>query len=139
MDRQSEFNKAQAELAEWYLKLRGHKFNMGPGMPSTDYSMMPEVSPTFMPGDKSPGLELVDVTLWLAKRMEEGKQVSRELQALFWCQAKRGVTDEISLDALDRRWRHLLDLPEPEKPLSAELVKHFEEEENKRREAVAAL
>lgn len=139
VDRQTEFNKAQAELADWYLKLRGHKTDMGPGMPKLDYSMMPEVPPTFTPGKESAGLELVDITLWVAKRLEEQKQTSPELQALFWSQAKRGLVDEISLHALERRWRHLLDLPEPDKPLPVELARHFEEEEAKRREAVAAL
>lgn len=139
VDRQTEFNKSQAELANWYRNLRGHKTELGPGMPTCDYSMMPEVPPTFTPGEMSAGLELVDVTLWVAKRLEERKPVSQELRTLFWCQAKRGLVDEVSLHALDQRWRHLLDLPEPDKPLPAELVKHFEEEESKRREAVAAL
>lgn len=139
VDRQTEFNKAQAELADWYQRLRGHKTDMGPGMPKFDYSMMPEVAPTFTPGEESAGLELVDITLWVAKRLEERKQVSPELRSLFWSQAKRGLVDEVSLEALDKRWRHLLYLPEPDKPLPAELAKHFEEQEAKRREAVVAL
>jgi len=65
VDRQTEFNGAQGELAVWYQKLRGHETSMGPGMPTFDYSHMPEVPPTFTPGDASAGLELVDITLWI--------------------------------------------------------------------------
>ena len=139
VDRQTEFNRAQGELAEWYQKLRGVKAGMGPGMPHFDYSLMPEVPPTFMPGDASCGLELVDVTLWIAKRLHENKPVSLALQGLFWTQAKRGLTDEVSLEGLNRRWHHLMDLPEPERPLPAELQKHFAELEEKRKREVEDL
>jgi hypothetical protein len=108
VDRQTEFNGAQGELAKWYKNLRGHTSDMGPGMPSFDYSQMPEVPPTFTPGDESAGLELVDITLWIAKRLQEDKPVSEELEGLFWTQAKRGMTDEVSLAGMDKRWRHLL-------------------------------
>lgn len=139
VDRQSEFNKAQAELATWYRNLRGHKSDLGPGMPKFDFSMMPEVPPAFTPGDESAGLELVDVTLWVAKRLEEKKQISPELRMLFWSQAKRGLVDEVSLSAIDRRWRHLLDLPNPEKPLPTEFAEYIDEQEAKRRKVVANL
>jgi hypothetical protein len=139
VDRQTEFNKSQAELAEWYRRLRGHKTDMGPGMPKFDYSNIPEVPPTFMPGDASAGLELVDVTLWVAKRLEEDKSVSRELHDLFWAQAKRGVRDEVSLVGLDKRWRHLVDLPEPDQPMPEELKEHLAEIERRRKATVAEL
>lgn len=139
VDRQTEFNGAQGELAEWYKNLRGHTADMGPGMPTFDYSKMPEVPPTFTPGDESAGLELVDITLWIAKRLMEDKPLSKELAALFWAQAKRGLTDEVSLAAMEQRWRHLAYLPEPEKPLSAELQEHFAELERRRKQEVASL
>lgn len=141
VDRQTEFNKAQGELAEVYEKLRlhAHKSDMGPGMPSFDYSMMPVVPPTFMPGDESAGLELVDVTLWIAKRLEEKKETSRELRELFQVQARRGLGEECSLKALSKRWRHLAHLPNPQQPLPAEFAKHFEEQEAKRQAIIAAL
>ncbi len=139
VDRQTEFNRAQGELAQWYQNLRGHKTEMGPGMPTFDYSMMPEVPPTFTPGDESAGLELVDITLWIAKRMQEGKPLSEELAALLWSQARRGQADEVSLAGMDKRWRFLLDLPEPEKPLPADLQKHFAELEERRQKEVASI
>lgn len=141
VDRQTEFNRAQGELAEIYEKLRihAHKSDMGPGMPSFDYSMMPVVPPTFMPGDESAGLELVDVTLWIAKRLEEKKEISRELRELFQMQAKRGLGEECSLKALSERWRHLAHLPNPQQPFPAEFAKYFEEQEAKRQATIATL
>jgi len=139
VDRQTEFNNAQGELAGWYQKLRGHKTDLGPGMPKFDYSLMPEVPPTFTPGDASAGLELVDITLWTAKRLEENKPISPELHEVFLTQAKRGRTDEVSLAAMDKRWRHLLYLPEPDKPLPADLEEHFKELEAKRKMEVGKL
>jgi hypothetical protein len=100
--------RGRARVSDWYQKLRGHKADMGPGMPTFDYSHMPEVPPTFTPGDASAGLELVDTTLWIAKRIQENKPISPELYELFGMQAKRGLTDEVSLAGLDKRWRHLL-------------------------------
>ncbi|RWB50984.1 hypothetical protein [Mesorhizobium sp.] len=139
VDRQTEFNGAQAELADIYRRLRGHKTDLGPGMPKADYSNMPETPPVFIPGDQSAGLELVDVTLWLAKRIEENKPISPELRALFWSQAKRGMTDEVSLAALDKRWRHLAHLPEPQTPLPTELTRMLNDAEKKRRQAAGTI
>jgi len=137
VDRQSEFNAAQQELAEYYRALRGYKRQPGPGMPTFDWSNMPEVPPTFLPGDQSPGLELVDITLWIAKRLIESKPVSKELEELFWTQAKRGYRDEVSLAAINRRWQHLLDLPEPDSPLPPDMTSAIEEMERRRQYAVS--
>jgi hypothetical protein len=136
VDRQTQFNRAQGELAEIYRRMRGHKQSMGPGMPFLDMSNMPEVPPVFRPGDQSAGLELVDVVLWVAKRHEEGKQLSPELAEMFNAFVKRGRTDEVSLKGLDRRWRFLLDLPEPEGPVPEDLEAKFEEWEQARLRAV---
>ncbi|ANH05041.1 hypothetical protein [Shinella sp. HZN7] len=108
-------------------------------MPSFDYSWMPEVPPPFTPGDASGGLEIVDVTLWIAKRLQEDKPLSPELENLFWAQARLGWTDQVSLAGIDERWRHLAHLPEPEGPLSAELQAHFDKLERERQSVVAAL
>ncbi|MBB3746983.1 hypothetical protein FHX10_006536 [Rhizobium sp. BK591] len=141
VDRQTEFNKAQGELASWYENLRSakHTTDLGPGMPKFDYSMMPDVPPTFIPGDESAGLELVDVTLWIAKRLEEHKDVPTELRKVFITQAKRGLVDEVSLDALDKRWRHLARLPEPKTPMPADIKAYFDDLEAKRKTTIAAI
>ena len=141
VDRQSEFNGAQGEIADIYTKMRSIKNDagLGPGMPTFDWSQMTEVPPTFTPGDASAGLELVDVTLWITKRLHEGKPLSDELEALFQVQGKRGVTDEVSLRGIDRRWRHLLYLPDLKHPLPDEVQKHIKELERRRKEEVASL
>lgn len=141
VDRQTEFNKAQAELAGIYQKLRGHKSSLGPGMPEFDYSTLPEFPPEYKPGDESAGLELIDVTLWTAKRIREDKPVSNELVSLFHRQARRGHTDEVSLAGLDHRWRHLASLPPPgpNDPISPQLQDAIDEMERKRLAAVASL
>lgn len=38
VDRQTEFNGAQGELAGWYKNLRGHTTTMSPGMPTFDFA-----------------------------------------------------------------------------------------------------
>lgn len=136
VDRQTQFNRAQGELSEIYRKLRGHKQSMGPGMPELDMTNMPKVAPVFRPGDESAGLELVDVVLWVAKRNAEGKSLSPELAEMFNAFAKRGGTDEVSLHGLERRWRFLLDLPDPEEPLPDDLAARIEEWESDRLRAV---
>lgn len=141
VDRQTEFNKAQAELAEYYEKLRGHKTSLGPGMPEFDNSKLPAAPPQFKPGDESAGLELVDVTLWTAKRIREEKPVSEELESLLLRQTRRGITNEVSLAAIDRRWRFLLELPPvgPGNEVSPELQTALDKMEMNRKAAVASL
>lgn len=136
VDRQTQFNQAQGELADIYRKLRGHKQSMGPGMPEMDMRNMPEVPPVFRPGDESAGLELVDVVLWVAKRDAEGKPISPELAEMFDAFAKRGQTDEVSLRGLERRWSFLLNLPDPKEPLPVDLATMIERWEEDRRRAV---
>lgn len=139
VDRQTEFNKAQGELSDIYQKLRGHNMELGPGMPTFDFSTMPETSPTFTPGDESSGLELVDVSLWIAKRLKEEKPISRELHELLLTQAKRGLADEVSLAGMEKRWRFITQLPEPDRPIPSELQKILDENENKRKAEVDKL
>lgn len=139
VDRQTQFNAAQAELADIYTKMRGHTGDMGPGMPTFDWSSMPETPPVFKPGDASAGLEMVDISLWLIKRLQEGRDVPDKLKRLIYMQSRRGITDQVSLEALDIRWRHLVDLPQPDAPLSKELVQIFANNENRRLAAVASI
>ena len=139
VDRQSQFNKAQEELADYYGAMKGCKGDTGPGMPKFDWSNMPTVSPNFCSVDESAGLELVDLTLWIAKRKEEGRSISSELEILFAAQSKRGLTDEVSLKGLDMRWRHLTSLPAPAEPLPAEVTELFDRKEQERLDALQGL
>lgn len=136
VDRQTQFNRAQGELAEIYRAMRGHKHSMGPGMPELDMTNMPEVPPDFRPGDESAGLELVDVVLWVAKRWQEDKPLSPELGEMFNAFAKRGGTDEVSLSGLEHRWSFLATLPVPDSPLPDDLTKLIVRWEDERIQAV---
>jgi hypothetical protein len=136
VDRQTQFNQAQAELADIYRRLRGMKHSMGPGMPKMDMTNIPEAPPVFRPGDESAGLELVDVVLWVAKRWQEGRPLSSELKEMFNAFAKRGNTDEVSLNGLDRRWSFLATLPDPDGPLPDDLTKQVDRWEDERIQAV---
>ncbi|MEL6551357.1 MAG: DUF3800 domain-containing protein [Pseudomonadota bacterium] len=138
VDRQMQFNRAQGELADMYRRLRGHKQSMGPGMPEMDMANIPEDPPDFRPGDESAGLELVDVVLWVAKRWQEDKSLSPELGAMFNAFAKRGGTDEVSLNGLERRWSFLATLPDPDGPLPEELTERIAQWEEERIQAVEA-
>lgn len=43
VDQQSQFNKAQRTLAEFYRDARGFKASLGPGLPLVDHTHAPEV------------------------------------------------------------------------------------------------
>ena len=114
IDQQSQFNKAQKTLSELYAGARKVPWVMGPGMPQMDLSNIPAVPIEFCSSMKSLGLELVDLYLWLFKRLFEQKDLAPELLPLIKFQWRRGQMDEVSLNALSERWgRWLSELPEP--------------------------
>ena len=115
VDRQNEFNTAQDWLADIYRKMKKvGPMPLMPGMPPIDWTHMPDTPLEFIAGDQSAGLEIVDVYLWLMKRVFENKQTSKEAQALLYGQRHRGRTDEVSLAGIEQRWRHLRHLSEPD-------------------------
>ena len=63
---------------------------------------------------------------WAAKGWQEEKPLSPELAEMLAAFAKRGGTDEVSLIGLDRRWRFLADLTDPDGPLPDDLTRHIE-------------
>src|SRR5690606_21938564 len=75
VDQQSQFNKAQKNLAEFYANARDIPWESGPGMPKMDLRNVPEAPITFRSSKESVGLELVDVYLWIFKRMMEGQDI----------------------------------------------------------------
>ena len=112
VDQQSQFNKAQKTLAEFYQSARGFKASMGPGMPEVDHSNMP-IPIEFASSAGSAGLELTDIHLWLFRRAMEGVRLPAELASLVRVHLHRGRTDEISLRAIESRWsRWFGQLPE---------------------------
>lgn len=104
VDRQSQFNKAQSRTNGWYGKLSGKNQPLGPGMPTLDLRTMPVFEISFSSGSDSFGLEIVDVYLWIFRRLIEKKEVTSELLPLVEKQLAVGHTDEISLSAIARRW-----------------------------------
>jgi hypothetical protein len=115
VDRQSQFNKAQRTLAEFYAAA-GEKqlvFQSGPGMPNLNFGGMPQVPIEVSGGEMSVGLELTDIYLWIYKRVMERGELTPEVWPLVRSGARRVTTDELSLDALSRRWKdHFQGVPE---------------------------
>jgi hypothetical protein len=115
VDRQSEFNKAQKTLAEFFAAASGIEGLTGPGMPKVSFGGMPKTPIEFAAGTDSAGLELVDVYLWIFKRLIDGKDMARELMPLVVDQRHRGNTDEVSLRAIESRWKkYFANMPELE-------------------------
>lgn len=139
VDRQSEFNNAQGFLNDIYRKLRSTDFDMPFGMPNFDWQNMPDQDIEFRAGDQSAGLELVDIYLWVMKRMEEDKTMSPEGHRLIWNQRHRGVRDEISFAGLEKRWRFLSNLPEPDENSAASIRNHLEQVERQRLAVLASI
>ncbi len=104
VDHQSQFNKTQRSLAEFYAQMKGLRYDFGTGLPEIDYTGMPETPILFKSGRESIGLELVDVYLWLFKRLYEGKEIAPELHPFIGYQINFCLSDEISLNGISERW-----------------------------------
>lgn len=114
VDRQSQFNKAQKTLHDFYIAASKVTLANGPGLPEVNLKGVPDIPIDFMSGAQSCGLELVDVYLWVFRRALEKKELAPELWLLIEPQMRRGRTDEISLAAVEKRWtRWFENLPEP--------------------------
>lgn len=115
VDQQSQFNQAQRNLHDFYIAAsKVPVLETGPGLPSADFTGIPNKSIEFLSGTQSIGLELVDVYLWTFKRLMEDKEVAPELLSVIEPQVRRGFTNEVSLKALATRWsRWFDDLPSP--------------------------
>lgn len=138
VDQQSQFNKAQETLSDLFASMRGVPWLTGPGLPQMDLSGMPTTPITFASSADSAGLELVDIYLWVFKRVMEQKEVAPELYALVRPQLRRGRTDEISLNAIGARWSRRFDeLPEPTEEQMAKARELLAIDERRRLRAVS--
>lgn len=138
VDQQSQFNKAQKTLSDLFASMRGVPWLTGPGLPQMDLSGMPTTPITFASSADSAGLELVDIYLWVFKRVMEQKEVAPELYALVRPQLRRGRTDEISLNAIGARWSRRFDeLPEPTEEQMAKARELLAIDERRRLRAVS--
>lgn len=143
VDQQSQFNKAQRTLAEFYRNARGFKAPMGPGLPTIDHAHVPDIPIEFSTGTDCFGLDLVDVHLWIFKRAMEGGKLPSQLGALVHAHMRRSRTDEISLRAIEHRWsKWFRQLPELEE-MSAEQLERAREiqriDEERRLKALVGL
>jgi len=145
VDQQSEFNSAQKTLSEFFAAAAGIEGATGPGMPKISFAGMPKTSIEFAAGTDSAGLELVDVYLWIFKRLIDGKDMAPELMPLVYAQRHRGNTDEVSLRAIEHRWEQhfanappLEDMP-PEQLEAAREIMAREEREQRRQVAGQSL
>ncbi|MFH1078934.1 MAG: DUF3800 domain-containing protein [Pseudomonadota bacterium] len=114
VDQQSQFNKAQRTLSEFYAKNKNVSLMNGPGLPEIDFSGMPTTPISFATGNNSAGLEIVDIYLWIFKRFIEQKDIPMELFPIIAFQANCGLMDEISIKGIGERWSKWFEnLPEP--------------------------
>ncbi len=103
IDRQDEFNRAQQTLANFFVSAAGIEFQNSKDMPIISFDGMPDVPLDFRSGETCVGLELVDIYLWVFKRLFEGKKIAQELKPLFEAQIGRGNYDEISHEGIMNR------------------------------------
>ncbi len=114
VDQQSQFNKSQKSLAQYYAAASSVQFANGPGLPEISFKGVPDIPIEISSGNFSSGLELVDIYLWVFKRLLEEKDIAPELVLLAKSQFYRARTDEVSLSALALRWKMWFEqLPEP--------------------------
>ncbi|MBN1318119.1 MAG: DUF3800 domain-containing protein [Anaerolineales bacterium] len=138
IDRQSQFNKTQRSLAEFYAEVKDFHFDYGTGLPELDYTGMPETPLLFSSGRESIGLELVDVYLWLFKHLYEGKGIASELRPFVTNQLHSIMTDEISLQAIEERWMDWFNkLPEQTPEQWEEAKKMRSVDEQRRLDAIS--
>lgn len=140
VDQQSQFNKSQKTLAQYYAAASSVQFANGPGLPEINFKGVPDIPIEISSGTISSGLELVDIYLWVFKRLLEEKSVAPELAMLAKTQFLRGRTDEISLRALASRWEKWFErLPEPTDEQMARAAEMKEADEARRLRAVKEM
>lgn len=137
VDQQSQFNKSQRSLAQVYSKMRHAPAFLGPGMPEMNLKNLPDVPIECCAGQESVGLELVDLYLWIFKRLFDDKKLSSDFQPLINSQKSQGEFDQVSLSEITHRWFSFFErLPEPTPDQMAMAQKHLIEQEAQRRKAM---
>jgi hypothetical protein len=135
VDQQAQFNNAQKWLASIYQKTND-VLRIGPGLPEIDLKEIFKTPIECVSGYKSNGLEIVDIFLWLFKRWNEGKEISKELKIILFILIQDGMGDEISINALYDRWgKRFSSLPELSE-YSEEHLKKIKESKDKNDEDI---
>lgn len=104
VDRQSQFNKYQRWLAKFYGDAREVDVQSPPGMPPIDWKHMPTIPIQIATDVPSAGLELVDVRLWVSKKLCENDVPSKLVEKILGPHFERTMTDDISLSSIAERW-----------------------------------
>lgn len=113
VDEQAQFNKAQEFLSEHHSKMSGQLLPLGPGLPEADYRNAPKERITIASSESNPGLQLSDTLIWMFRRYMEQRPLSDPLLSIIGRLGRRSLFDEITLDAISKRWtRWFDDLPD---------------------------
>lgn len=138
VDRQSQFNNAQDFISKFYNQHRGITLPSGPGLPVIDLKNIPNVPISCISGTESIGLELVDVFIWIFKRLLEGKNLAPQLNTIIKDQMYRARYDEVSINALTDRWGDWFNnLPEPSEDQKAKAKEMIEFDEARRKRCLS--
>ena len=132
IDQQSQFNKAQKQLAKIYETASNSEYpiwSLGPGMPILDLKRVPNIFPEIKSSSDSSGLMLVDLYLWLATKIHDEKSLPFNLNNMASYLFKTMSYREISLGALNEKWSKFFQkLPEPTEEFQAGRNLHEMEE-----------
>lgn len=140
VDQQSQFNRSQNTLAGLFRILRDapNLPSFGPGLPELEIANIPDAPLEFRAGADSIGLELVDVYLWIFRKVFDGSRLPDHFDVFVQTQLERGQFDQVSLAAIEKRWRPWFEqMPEPTPEDIAAASEIVQEQERRRKEAVA--
>ncbi|WP_407471147.1 DUF3800 domain-containing protein [Xanthomonas campestris] len=113
VDEQTQFNRAQEFLSEHHSKMSGQILPLGPGLPAADYRNAPKTLITIASSETNPGIQLSDTFIWIFRRYMEQRPLSDSLLSIVRRLGRRSLFDEITLDAISKRWtRWFDDLPD---------------------------
>lgn len=119
VDRQSQFNKAQAET-HYNMKLIEEGLKKSKKSDQDIYLLQPlyrnfnrdfilrkntpKKDISISRSEDSIGLQIVDIYLWITNRLLSGKELSKELTTLAYQFSKNGMSDGISIHGMEKRW-----------------------------------
>lgn len=103
VDQQMQFNKAQQTLADFFAapERLSEDQRRASWFGAHDFSNMPKKQLEFLSAEKSAGLELVDIDLWIVKRWLDGHIVKELIEVL---EGLQGRMAEITFDGIANLW-----------------------------------
>lgn len=109
VDEQTQFNKAQEFLSQHHSRMSGQILPLGAGLPEADYRNAPRAPLIISSSQNNPGIQLSDTFIWLFRRYMEGRPLSAPLLSIIQRVGRRSLFDEISLEAISKRWTRWFD------------------------------